>query len=51
MDNYTKNFIEQRMKDIEFYKKIQMSNYANVLIKDLKEKTNVNYYELKGENQ
>lgn len=51
MDNQRKIFIEQRVKDIEFYQRINMSNYAKQLIKDLEEKTNVNYYNMKGQNQ
>lgn len=48
MDNQRKIFIEQRVKDIEFYQRINMSNYAKQLIKDLKEKTNVDYHKMKG---
>lgn len=48
MDNQRKIFIEQRVKDIEFYQRINMSNYAKQLIKDLEEKTNVNYHKMKG---
>jgi len=42
-------FVKQRIKDIRFYESIRMFNYAKALIKDLKEKNKIDYYNMKGE--